>query len=66
MTVSILDEVTKYRWSADDDDDRFPVENPAAGKVITIVQGGGAEQMHAAIAAARQAFVTDWRWRNRT
>lgn len=22
--------------------------------------------MHAAIAAARQAFMTDWRWRNRT
>lgn len=66
MTVSALDELTKYRWSSDSDDDRFPVENPATGKVITIVQGGGADQMHAAVAAAHRAFVTDWRWRNRT
>ena len=66
MTVSTLDELTKYRWSSDSDDDRFIVENPATGEVITVVQGGGAEQMHAAIAAAHRAFMTDWRWRNRT
>ena len=66
VTVSAPDELTKYRWSSDNDDDRFPVENPTTGKVITIVQGGGAEQMHAAIASAHRAFVTDWRWRNRT
>jgi acyl-CoA reductase-like NAD-dependent aldehyde dehydrogenase len=66
MAVSTLDELTKYRWSSDSDDDRFAVENPATGEVITVVQGGGAEQMHAAIAAAHRAFVTDWRWRNRT
>jgi acyl-CoA reductase-like NAD-dependent aldehyde dehydrogenase len=61
MTVSTFGELTKYRWSSDDDDDRFPVENPATGNVITIVQGGGAEQMYAAIAAANRAFVTNWR-----
>ena len=65
MTVSTFGELTKYRCSSDDDDDRFPVENPATGNVITIVQGGGAEQMYAAIAAANRAFVTNWRWRNR-
>lgn len=39
MAVSSLAEVTRYRWSSDDDADRFSVENPAAGKVITVVQG---------------------------
>lgn len=49
MTVATFEELTKYRWSSDNDADRFPVENPATGKVITV--GGGAEQMNAAIDA---------------
>ncbi len=65
MSVSTLDELTRYRWSSDDEDDRFPVENPATGKVITDVQGGGAKQMNAAVEAAHRAFATDWRWRAR-
>jgi acyl-CoA reductase-like NAD-dependent aldehyde dehydrogenase len=65
MTVPTLAELTRYRWSSDDDADRFPVENPATGKVITIVQGGGAAQMNAAVESAHQAFVRDWRWRDR-
>ncbi len=63
MSVATLDELTRYRWSSDDEDDRFPVENPATGKVITVVQGGGAKQMNAAVEAAHRAFATDWRWR---
>jgi acyl-CoA reductase-like NAD-dependent aldehyde dehydrogenase len=61
MAVPSLAEVTRYRWSSDDDADRFSVENPATGKVITIVQGGGAAQMNAAVESAHQTFVRDWR-----
>jgi len=38
MAVPTLAEVTRYRWSSDDDADRFSVENPATGEVITIVR----------------------------
>src|SRR5260221_5465043 len=61
MAVSSLAEVTRYRWSSDDDADRFSVENPATGKVITVVQGGGAAQMNAAVESAHQAFIRDCR-----
>jgi acyl-CoA reductase-like NAD-dependent aldehyde dehydrogenase len=65
MAVPTLAELTRYRWSSDDDADRVSVENPATGKVITIVQGGGAAQMNAAVESAHQAFIRDWRWRDR-
>jgi acyl-CoA reductase-like NAD-dependent aldehyde dehydrogenase len=65
VPVPTIAELTRSRWSSDDDADRFSVENPATGKVITIVQGSGAEQMNAAIESAHQAFVRDWRWRHR-
>jgi betaine-aldehyde dehydrogenase len=42
MAVPTIAELVRYRWSSDDDADRFSVENPATGTVITIVQGGGA------------------------
>jgi acyl-CoA reductase-like NAD-dependent aldehyde dehydrogenase len=63
MTVATFEELTRYRWSSEDTADRFPVENPATGKVITVVQGGGIEQVNAAIDAAHRAFSRDWRWR---
>jgi acyl-CoA reductase-like NAD-dependent aldehyde dehydrogenase len=56
-------DVTSYRWSSADEQDRFPVENPATGKVITVVQGGGAAEVNAAVDAAHKAFEKDWRWR---
>ena len=59
MAVPTLAELTRYRWSSDDHADRFSVENSATGKVITIVQGGGTEQMNAAVESAHQAFVRD-------
>src|SRR5579862_2710079 len=58
-----FDKVTRYRWSSNSDADKFAVDNPSTGKVIAVVQGGGAEQMAAAIAAAHRAFRTDWRKR---
>lgn len=56
-------EVTRYRWSSDSEQDRLPVEDPATGAVITVVQGGGAGEVNAAVEAAHRAFEEDWRWR---
>jgi acyl-CoA reductase-like NAD-dependent aldehyde dehydrogenase len=63
MTVASIPQLSRYRWSSDEETDRFPVENPATGEVITLVQGGGVAQVEAAVEAAHRAFVTDWRWR---
>src|SRR4029077_8779149 len=57
-------EVTRYRWSSNSEDDSFPVEDPATGRVITIVQGGGAAEVNAAVDVAHPAFEKDWRWRS--
>ena len=63
MATALEPELTTYRWSSNDPADRFPVEDPATGEVITLVQGGGAAQVNAAVEAAHRAFQTDWRWR---
>jgi acyl-CoA reductase-like NAD-dependent aldehyde dehydrogenase len=63
--TTFSDGVTNYRWSSADEQDRFPVENPATGAVITVVQGGGAAEVDAAVEAAHHAFEQDWRWRPR-
>jgi hypothetical protein len=36
-------ELTTYRWWFTDDADRFAVEDPATGEVITIVRSGGTD-----------------------
>ena len=41
MTTALEPELSTYRWSSHDEADRFPVEDPATGEVITLVQGGG-------------------------
>jgi acyl-CoA reductase-like NAD-dependent aldehyde dehydrogenase len=51
---------TRSRWSSADPRDRFPVENPATGEVITTVQGGGAAEVDAAVQAAHRAFKGEW------
>jgi acyl-CoA reductase-like NAD-dependent aldehyde dehydrogenase len=61
MTTTAAPELTTFRWSSDDEADRFSVEGPATGEVITIVQGGGASEVNAAVEAAHRAFQTDWR-----
>jgi betaine-aldehyde dehydrogenase len=50
------------RWSSARDGDRFPVENPATGEPITIVQGGGEGEIDGAVRAANRAFREDWKW----
>ena len=57
MSTATFDELTKYRWSSDDETDRFAVANPATGDVITTIQGGGAKQMNAAVDAAHHRLV---------
>jgi acyl-CoA reductase-like NAD-dependent aldehyde dehydrogenase len=53
----------RYRWSSSREEDRFDVENPATGNVITTVQAGGEAEIDAAVRAAHHAFENDWRWR---
>lgn len=55
--------IVTYRWSSDRPEDRFPVENPATGQIITVVQGGGVPEVDAAVQAAHRAFQDGWRWR---
>jgi acyl-CoA reductase-like NAD-dependent aldehyde dehydrogenase len=56
-------QLATYRWSSSDEADRIPVEDPATGEVIAVVQGGGPDQLDAAVEAAHRAFQADWRWR---
>jgi acyl-CoA reductase-like NAD-dependent aldehyde dehydrogenase len=65
MSASSIDvDVTTYRWSSSNEEDRFPVENPSTGALITVVQGGGATEVNAAVEAANIAFEQDWRLRS--
>jgi acyl-CoA reductase-like NAD-dependent aldehyde dehydrogenase len=50
------------RWSSKRVEDQFVVENPATGKPIAMVQGGGAAEVDAAVRAAHQAYNDQWRW----
>jgi acyl-CoA reductase-like NAD-dependent aldehyde dehydrogenase len=63
MTTTLTSEVTTYRWSSTDEADRFTVEDPATGEAIAVIQGGGPDQVSAAVEAANRAFDTDSRWR---
>jgi hypothetical protein len=44
MTTTAVPELTAFRWSSPDEADRFPIEDPATGEVITIVQGAAARR----------------------
>jgi len=50
------------RWSSTRKEDQFAVDNPATGKPIAIVQGGGAAEIDEAVHAADKAFNETWRW----
>jgi acyl-CoA reductase-like NAD-dependent aldehyde dehydrogenase len=54
-------ETFSYQWSSDRAEDRFPVEDPATGEIIAIIQGGGAAEVDRAVRASEQAFQK-WRW----
>ncbi len=55
--------IAPYRWSSDRSEDRFPVENPATGQIITVVQGCGVPEVDAAVQAAHRTLQDGWRWR---
>ena len=61
--LNALPAVCEYRWSCKDPLKRFAVENPATGKVITIVQAGDLETADAVVQASQKAFEESWRWR---
>jgi acyl-CoA reductase-like NAD-dependent aldehyde dehydrogenase len=50
-------------WSSGRAEDVFDVDEPATGRQLARVHGGGAEQVDAAVRAARRAFDSDWRHR---
>ena len=56
--------VSVFQWSCNDDSKRFSVENPATGRVITIVQAGDAATTEKAVQASQLAFEEEWRWRS--
>ena len=62
-TVNFFDypELSSYRWSCSDQSKRFPIENPATGKVITHVQAGNADTAKQAVQASQVAFDERWR-----
>lgn len=62
--MAVFSSITTYRWSSSNEQDRFTVENPATGAVITTVQGGASDQVDGAVRAAQKAFDSDWRWRS--
>ena len=48
-TDQAIPELTTFRWSSSAETDRIPVEDPATGQVIAVIQGGGPEQVDAAL-----------------
>ena len=52
----MTDALVTTRWSSDRDEDRFVVENPAAGSTLALVQGAGASEVDQAVRAARAGF----------
>jgi acyl-CoA reductase-like NAD-dependent aldehyde dehydrogenase len=49
------------KWSSEKAEHQFAVYNPATDKVITVIQGGGAEEIDAAVSAADKAFHEVWK-----
>lgn len=60
-----LPDISTFARSCNDPSKRFPVENPATGKALTIIQAGDTTTTLEAIQAAKVAFE-DWRWRSAT
>lgn len=52
--------ISTYTYSNHDPSNRFPVENPATGKVLTTIQAGDASTVDQAVLASQEAFL-QWR-----
>ena len=62
-TDHVVPELTTFRWFSSSGTDRVAVEDPDTGRMTAVIQGGGPEQVDAAVEAAHRAFEADWRWR---
>jgi acyl-CoA reductase-like NAD-dependent aldehyde dehydrogenase len=56
-------ELIVTRWSSEDPDDRFVVDQPATGEPLATVQGAGVAQVDAAV---RTAHAAHYAWRARS
>jgi acyl-CoA reductase-like NAD-dependent aldehyde dehydrogenase len=54
-------ELSTYRYSCKDESKRFAVENPATGKIITVIQAGDEKTVEQAVIASQEAFEKRWR-----
>jgi hypothetical protein len=54
VTDKTVPELTTFRWSSSTETDRFPVEAPATGQVIAVIQGAGPDQVDTAVEAAHR------------
>lgn len=54
-------EITFSHYSCKDESKRFPVENPATGKVITTIQAGDQRTAEQAVLASQDAFEKVWK-----
>lgn len=59
-TLPTFPELSTYDWSCKDGTQRFTVENPATGKVLTTIQAGNASTVDLAVQASQKAFL-QWR-----
>ena len=62
-TTPKFEETISYPWSSKDGT-KFPIHNPATGKVITSVVAGTPKEVDLAVKAANEAYSKDWRWRS--
>ena len=61
MTIDVPTAI-RSRWSSDDPNDEFVVDNPATGETFAVVQGSGAAEIDAAVRAAHDGHQS---WKRR-
>ena len=61
MTIDVPTAI-RTRWSSDDPNDEFVVDNPATGRTIAVVGGSGAAEIDAAVQAAHDGHQS---WKRR-
>ncbi|KAI9656600.1 MAG: hypothetical protein M1821_004807 [Bathelium mastoideum] len=62
-TLPKFEETITYPWSAKSGT-KFPIHNPATGKILTSVVAATPTELDLAVQAAHKAYSTDWRWRS--
>lgn len=60
MTQAATEQLVRCRWSSENPDDRFSVDNPATGETFAVVQGAGVSEVDSAVNVAHRAFL---KWR---